>query len=113
MADFEGILDPEGEGHASYEPFVAICALKYHARDQSSEAHAQELDEAFALFAGSADADVITFSDLRRVSGLLNAEADEQLIKDMILEGNTGAGVSKGVTKEEFDLLMRRAGVWR
>src|SRR6187402_3531632 len=104
MADFEGILDPESEGYASYEPFVAICALKYHARDQSSEAHASELDEAFALFAGSTDADVISFADLRRVAGLLNAEADEQLIKDMILEGNTGAGVSKGVTKEEFDL---------
>jgi hydroxyacylglutathione hydrolase len=38
---------------------------------------------------------------------------DEQLLKDMILEANGGAGVSVGVGRDEFDLLMRRAGVWR
>jgi Ca2+-binding EF-hand superfamily protein len=115
LKEFLSILDPDDDGYATYEPFVALCALKYHARDQSSDAHAQELDEAFALFSGGGKggSETIGFADLKRIATLLNAEVDDQTIKDMILEGNGGAGVSQGVTKEEFDVLMRRAGVWR
>jgi len=37
----------------------------------------------------------------------------EELLRDMILEANGGAGVGRGVKKDEFDGVMRRAGVWR
>lgn len=37
----------------------------------------------------------------------------EELLRDMILEANGGAGVGRGVRKDEFDGVMRRAGVWR
>ncbi|KAL2160659.1 hypothetical protein VTH06DRAFT_1347 [Thermothelomyces fergusii] len=37
----------------------------------------------------------------------------DELLRDMILEANDGAGVGKGVTKDQFDRVMRRAGVWR
>lgn len=115
-------MDPDDEGFATYEPFVAICALKYHARDQSSDAHAAEVDEAFGLFTssrgggggGGDGANVrIGLADLKRVAALLKADVDDQTLRDMILEANGGAGVAAGVSREEFDALMRRAGVWR
>jgi hypothetical protein len=103
-----------------------------HARNASlsEEAHRQELDEAFGLFVGgnqphppssssghgSADP-VITLAHLKRVAALLKQGEEEgvtdELLRDMILEANGGAGVAAGVRKEEFDLVMRRAGVWR
>lgn len=44
---------------------------------------------------------------------MLKEEVDEELLKDMILEANGGAGVARGVKADEFDGVMRRAGVWR
>lgn len=35
------------------------------------------------------------------------------MLRDMVLEGNGGVGVERGVEKDEFDDVMRRAGVWR
>lgn len=114
LAEFTEILDPEDEGFANYPSFVAICALKLHARDQTSDAHAHEVDEAFALFTGSAgEGGVITVAHLKRVAAVLKEEVDDALLRDMILEANGGAGVGKGVRKSEFDHVMRRAGVWR
>ncbi|KAL2266379.1 hypothetical protein VTJ83DRAFT_5731 [Remersonia thermophila] len=83
----------------------------------------------------------ITLADLKRVAALLRLDqaskeedgkghryqegrnkkagdldgvvVTEEVLRDMILEANGGAGVGKGVTKEEFDRVMRRAGVWR
>lgn len=100
-----------------------MCALKLHARDRSSASHYREVDEAFALFtgndpsaAGGDDKDgagVITMAHLRRVAATLREEVGEDVLRDMILEANGGAGVGKGVKKEEFEAVMRRAGVWR
>jgi hypothetical protein len=49
------------------------------------------------------------------VAALLKQEEEvaEDLLRDMIQEANGGAGVSAGVKKEDFDAVMRRAGVWR
>jgi hydroxyacylglutathione hydrolase len=44
---------------------------------------------------------------------VLKEEVDEDLLKDMILEANSGAGVARGVEVGEFDNVMRSAGVWR
>ncbi len=114
LTEFTSILDPEDEGFATYPSFVAICALKLQAREHTSEAHLAEVDEAFALFTGGQpSATHISLAHLKRVAAVLKEEVDEDLLRDMILEANAGAGVGKGVRKEEFDSVMRRAGVWR
>lgn len=123
LAEFIEVLDPEDEGFANYPSFVAICALKLHARDQTSDAHVHEVDEAFSLFTGggaatgedggASQSSVITVAHLKRVAAVLKEEVDDDLLRDMILEANGGAGVGKGVKKSEFDNVMRRAGVWR
>lgn len=90
-----------------------------HARDRTGGAHVREVDEAFSLFAsaGARGEDVeipaITMAHLRRVAATLKEEVGDDLLKDMILEANGGAGVGKGVNKDEFEGVMRRAGVWR
>ncbi|UKZ83525.1 hypothetical protein TrVFT333_011334 [Trichoderma virens FT-333] len=115
LQEFIAILDPESDGYATYEPFFAICALKFHARDSSgsgSAAHREELAEAFQLFTNGADGP-ITLAHLRRVAAVLKEDVDEELLKDMILEANGGVGVARGVGLDEFDSVMRSAGVWR
>lgn len=76
------------------------------------------MNDAFGLFTGT-DAEgepqssVITMAHLRRVAAVLKEEVDDDLLKDMILEANGGAGVGRGVKKNEFENVMKRAGVWR
>lgn len=116
LAEFLEILDPDDEGYASYEPFVALCALKLHAREPGPAA--EEVDEAFRLFTGGGGGgggtdEVLTLSHLRRVAMTLKQDVDDQLLKDMILEANGGAGVGKGVGRAEFEEVMRRAGAWK
>ena len=65
------------------------------------------------MFASSGGEDKITLSTLKRVARALKEEVDEDVLRDMILEANGGAGVGRGVDKEEFEGVMRRAGVWR
>ncbi|KAF3770783.1 hypothetical protein M406DRAFT_320503 [Cryphonectria parasitica EP155] len=119
LAEFTSILDPDDEGYANYPSFVAICALKFHARDHGAGAHAREVDEAFGLFTGTDEdgaplSTAITLAHLRRVAVLLKEEtADDDLLRDMILEANGGSGVGKGVRKGDFENVMKRAGVWR
>jgi hydroxyacylglutathione hydrolase len=80
------------------------------------------VDEAFRLFtnaaqqqAGNGDEDHarITLAHLRRVAAVLKEDVDDEVLKDMILEANGGAGVSRGVGMDEFDDVMKSAGVWR
>lgn len=118
LNEFLSILDPDDEGYADYSSFVAICALKLHARDQGSETHIRDVDDAFGLFTGTDEdgqpqSSAITLAHLRRVAAVLKEEVDDELLRDMILEANGGAGVGKGVKKGEFEKVMKRAGVWR
>lgn len=55
----------------------------------------------------------ITLANLKKVAMELKEDVSDDLLKDMILEANGGAGVGKGVGKEDFEDVMRRAGVWR
>ncbi|PHH71603.1 hypothetical protein CDD80_5122 [Ophiocordyceps camponoti-rufipedis] len=113
LTEFISILDPTSDGYATFEPFFAICALKLHARaDDGDEAHRAHVDEAYRLFTNGADGP-ITLAHLRRVAAVLKEEVDEEVLKDMILEANGGAGVARGVDVDEFDEVMRCAGVWR
>ncbi|CAM1508403.1 Fc.00g052510.m01.CDS01 [Cosmosporella sp. VM-42] len=112
LQEFISILDPDSDGYATYEPFFAICALKFHTREHDSDAHRGELEEAFRLFTNGQDGP-ITLAHLRRVAAVLKEDVDEEVLKDMILEANGGVGVARGVGVDEFDGVMKSAGVWR
>jgi len=130
-------MDPDDEGHATYEPFLAICALKLHARDDDGGPDSAEVDEAFRLFTsggagnvggsgsgssgggfisgegGGEGGPILTLAHLKRIAMTLKQDVDEDLLRDMILEANGGAGVGRGVSKAEFEEVMRRAGAWK
>lgn len=112
LKEFISILDPDGEGFAIYSSFVAICALKIHAKKDDSGARDEEVEEAFRLFTNGTEGP-ITMAMLKRVAAALREDVSDDLLRDMILEANGGAGVGKGVGREEFAEVMRRAGVWR
>ena len=44
---------------------------------------------------------------------MLKEDVADDLLKDMILEANGGVGIARGVGREEFDGVMKTAGVWR
>ena len=142
LKEFVSILDPDSEGYTDYPSFLAICALKFHNRSQNSSTHIAEVDEAFSLFTtypltlphshsaanphhrqqesaledllkGEDGEERITLSALKRVARALKEDVDEDLLRDMILEANGGKGVGRGVTRGEFEAVMRKAGVWR
>jgi Ca2+-binding EF-hand superfamily protein len=113
LEEFISILDPDAEGFALYDSFLAICALKFHNRTRTSDSHAQEVDEAFRLFTNDGNEERITLATLKRVARALKEDVDEVVLRDMILEANGGAGVQRGVERDEFEGIMRRAGIWR
>ena len=47
---------------------------------------------------------------MKTVARALKEDVDEEVLRDMILEANGGAGVGKGVERDEFEGVMRRAG---
>jgi len=112
LAEFHGILDPDKSGYATYPHFVAICALKMRAKEDDQGAKDEEVEEAFSLFTGGTDGP-ITINHLKRVVATLKEDVSDELLRDMILEANGGAGLSKGVQRHEFQGVMKRAGVWR
>ncbi|KAJ9161253.1 Hydroxyacylglutathione hydrolase, partial [Coniochaeta hoffmannii] len=106
LSEFVSILDPDDEGFATYPSFVAVCALKLHARDR--EDVRGEVDDAFRLFTGGGEEDEvegqkITLAHLKRVAAVLKEDVDEGVLRDMILEANGGEGVGAGVGREEFE----------
>ena len=102
-------VDPDDSGYVSYEHFVAIAALKLHNR--SEEEQRDEVEAAFKLFTSGSSDGKITFATLRRVAKELKENTDDQLLKDMIQEANGGAGIGQGVDMDQFEGVMRRAGV--
>ncbi|KFY45467.1 hypothetical protein V494_00931 [Pseudogymnoascus sp. VKM F-4513 (FW-928)] len=112
LAEFLEILDPDSEGYAPYSSFVAICALKMRAKDNDTSAKDEEVEQGYLLFTNGTDGP-ITMAHLKRTAAMLKEDVSEDLLKDMILEANGGSGLSKGVGKDEFAEVMKRAGVWR
>lgn len=112
LKEFVSILDPDNEGYALYSSFVAICALKIHAKKDDSGARDEEVEQAFKLFTNGTEGP-ITLGMLKRVAASLKEEVSDDLLRDMILEANGGAGVGNGVGEDDFAEVMRRAGVWR
>ncbi|KAJ5312625.1 EF-hand superfamily Ca2+-modulated protein [Penicillium antarcticum] len=110
LAEILSALDPTTCGFIPYSPFVSIAAAKLRSRDE--DAMAAEVDDAYQLFTHGTDGP-ITLSHLRRIARDLKEDSvGDDLLKDMILEGNGGAGLSAGVTLEQFHDVMTRAGVF-
>ncbi|KAL8847450.1 MAG: hypothetical protein Q9221_007519 [Calogaya cf. arnoldii] len=115
--------DPDASGSIPYSTFLALAALKLNSSsgNENEEDRRAEIEEAFQLFLGEGKGvrggdgdgggDVITVQTLKRVAKVLKEDVDEKVLRDMILEANGGAGVRKGVGREEFGEVMRRAGV--
>ncbi|KAM0088963.1 hypothetical protein ACP6JD_007724 [Aspergillus fumigatus] len=103
-------VDPTNTGFVPYAPFVSVAAAKL--RSRSDEAMSAEVDAAFQLFTKGTDGP-ITLGHLRRIARELKEDnLGDELLKDMILEANGGAGVNAGVTLEQFHDVMTRAGVF-
>ncbi|KAI5845980.1 ef-hand superfamily Ca2+-modulated protein [Tricharina praecox] len=100
----EAIVD-EDEGTVAYEQFLEVAALKL--RSTSSHDDSEEVDEAFRLFTTG---NRITMHDLKRIAAELKEEVSEQQLRDMIAEATKGES-GRGVTIDEFEGVMRRAGV--
>ena len=49
---------------------------------------------------------------LKRVARELKEDISDEMLRGMILEANGGAGVNKGVGLDDFEGVMRRAGVF-
>jgi hydroxyacylglutathione hydrolase len=112
LKEFISILDPDDEGYALYPSFLAICALKILAKKDDSGARDEEVEQAYMLFTNGTKGP-ITMGMLKRVAAVLKEDVSDDLLRDMILEANGGAGIGQGVGREEFAEVMRRAGVWR
>lgn len=102
-------IDPENSGWVSYEHFLAVAALKLHAKSEDPDARSEEVERAYLLFTKGQERE-ITLGDLKRVARELREEVPENVLRDMLREA-TGGGVG-GVGMEEFEGVMRRAGVF-
>lgn len=65
------------------------------------------------MFTQGGGEEKITLATLKRVARALKEDVDEDVLRDMILEANGSASVSKGVERGEFEGVLRRAGAWR
>jgi hypothetical protein len=120
LKEYLSILDPEDEGYTVYRHFVAICAIKFRSQSRTSDTHKKDVDDAFRLFThagqrgGVANGEGrITLATLKKVAQLLKEDVEEDLLMSMVLEANGGKGVAKGVERDEFEGVMRRAGMWK
>lgn len=94
----------------TYQNFLAVCALKINSRTDDSKA--EEIDAAYRLFTKGSEGP-ITLPHLRRVARELKEDVSDEMLRNMILEANGGAGLSKGVGVEDFEGVMIRAGVFQ
>jgi Ca2+-binding EF-hand superfamily protein len=108
LAELLETVDPDETGWVSYEHFVAIAALKLHAKHEDPEEMSEEVLRAYRLFTRGEERE-INLNDLRRVARDLREEVPDNVLKDMIREA-TGGGLG-GVGVEDFESVMKRAGV--
>ncbi|KAJ9637793.1 hypothetical protein H2199_007287 [Coniosporium tulheliwenetii] len=105
-------LDPESDGWIPFSHFFAYAALRLLQASSAPDHQAAEIDAAFALFTEGSKGKKIKMSQLRRIANQIKEEVGDDVLRDMILEANGGAGVEAGVGREEFEGVMRRAGVF-
>lgn len=118
-------IDPLNTGFVGFVPFFSYAAIAMHSNEEDSEgdedddeymaeSNAEELSAGYMLFTHGG-AGPITLGHLRRVAKELREDVPDDVLKDMILEANGGVkGKGKdigGVSLEEFESVMRRAGL--
>ncbi|EME85727.1 uncharacterized protein MYCFIDRAFT_186232 [Pseudocercospora fijiensis CIRAD86] len=113
-ADLQELLevaDPENAGWVPFEHFLPVAALQLNRAkgDEDEERQQEEVDKAYNLFVKGQDRP-ITIADLKRISKELREDVPDNVLKDMIREA-TGGSLG-GVGKEDFESVMRRAGVF-
>ncbi|KAH9878016.1 hypothetical protein J1614_003233 [Plenodomus biglobosus] len=124
------IVDPLNTGFVEFVPFFTYTAITMQSKEQGSEeddddndeyegeyhdeSHAEEVSAAYRLFTHGAPGP-ITVAHLRRVAKELREDVSDEVLKDMILEANGGVkGKGRdigGVSLEEFESVMKRAGL--
>jgi Ca2+-binding EF-hand superfamily protein len=102
-------VDPDDSGWVSYEHFIAVAALKLRAKHDDPDTMNEEVIKAYKLFTKGQERD-INLNDLKRVAKELREDVPDNVLKDMIREA-TGGGLG-GVGMEDFEGVMRRAGVF-
>ncbi|KAH7384071.1 EF-hand superfamily Ca2+-modulated protein [Phaeosphaeria sp. MPI-PUGE-AT-0046c] len=118
-------IDPLNTGFVEFIPFFSYAAIAMHSKEEGSEedddgdeymaeSNAEELSAAYRLFTHGGTGP-ITLGHLRRVAKELREDVPDDVLKDMILEANGGVkGKGKdmgGVSLEDFESVMRRAGL--
>ena len=109
LREISEALDSDESGYVSFEHFIAIAALKIQSKTEDEEDVREEVVNAYRLFTKGQER-AIQLADLRRVAKELREDVPEDVLKDMIREA-TGGGLS-GVGMDEFEGVMRRAGVF-
>ncbi|OSS44666.1 hypothetical protein B5807_10549 [Epicoccum nigrum] len=120
-------IDPLNTGFVEFEPFFSYAAIAMHSKEAGSdeemedddsnfqgESNAEEISAGYQLFTHGG-AGPITLGHLRRVAKELREDVPDEVLRDMILEANGGVrGKGKdvgGVSLEEFESVLKRAGV--
>ena len=105
------IADPEEEGTVDYEHFLPVAALQMNRakNERDEDEQSAEVEKAYKLFTRGEERE-ITITDLKRVAKELREDVPESVLRDMVREAK-GGGLG-AVGKEEFEGVMRRAGVF-
>jgi Ca2+-binding EF-hand superfamily protein len=113
LPDILDTLDPAESGFVTYSPFLSYAALNLHHNDDEDEDHSEEVQDAYNLFTNNTSGP-ISLAHLRRVARLLKEEVSDDVLKDMLVEANgeTRDGWKRGVGVEDFEGVMKRAGVF-
>ncbi|OCL14300.1 hypothetical protein AOQ84DRAFT_351578 [Glonium stellatum] len=117
-------IDPLSSGFIPLTPFLSYAALALRSKSEldsddevfprTTYTHDAEVLAAYKLFTHG-DPGPITLSHLRRVAKELREEVPDNVLRDMILEANGGVkgpGNAGTVGLEDFEEVMRRAGVF-
>ncbi|KAK3213859.1 hypothetical protein GRF29_28g1257607, partial [Pseudopithomyces chartarum] len=122
-------IDPLETGFVPFIPFFSYAAIAIHSKDDDEEegnddeedegnyhdeADQEQVRAAFKLFTHGGPGP-ITLAHLRRVAKELKEDVPDEVLMDMIREANGGVkGKGRdtgGVGEEEFESVLRRAGV--
>jgi Ca2+-binding EF-hand superfamily protein len=117
-------IDPLNTGFVDFVPFLAYTAIAMHTKEDGSEededeefhveSNTEEVSAAYRLFTHGGSGP-ITMAHLKRVAKELREDVPDDVLKDMILEANGGVkgkgGHAGGVSLEEFEEVMKRAGL--
>ena len=110
LSEIIDFLDTDSTGYITYAHFLPVCAIKLQGR--TSEEKASEAEAAYRLFTRGGSGP-ITVAHLKRIARELNQDVSEEMLRAMVLEANGGAGVGRGVGIDDFESIMRRAGVFQ